>query len=381
VTSSLILAVVGWFSGWMLWGRPETLQRRAGGAPAPSVRRFVVVVPARNEEQVLPLLLSDLLADTSAVARVVVVDDHSEDGTAALAASAGAPVELVPAPPLPAGWTGKSWACHVGFAAATRNSPDGGSQLVVFLDADVRLSPGALAAVRDRMEQGPGVVSVQPYHETQRWDEQCSLFCGLVALGALGAGARHAPPSGLCGPLIAVTASDYERAGGHAAVADRVIEDVALGQQFVDARIPTRVLLGGELVRYRMYPAGPAQLIEGWTKNLASGAGAVPLGRVAMTAAWVTALGGAALDLVGAVSVGSTPSWPAALAVYLAFVVQVALLGRRTGSFPVVTALLYPVPLVAFMLLFLRSVWRTGVRGGVVWRGRSLAVGRARERS
>jgi 4,4'-diaponeurosporenoate glycosyltransferase len=65
------------------------------------------------------------------------------------------------------------------------------------------------------------------------------------------------------------------------------------------------------------------------------------------------------------------------VAIYLAFVAQLAVLGRATGTFGWVTAALYPVPLVAFMALFARSTWRLRVRRSVQWRGRTIPVGHA----
>ena len=370
MSASLALAALGWFIGWYLWGRPRRL-----GAPSGSATTWepvTVIVPARDEARVIGLLLDDLLAQGHPPARVIVVDDHSADGTAQVAAARGGPVRVVTAPALPRGWTGKSWACHAGVeAAASELSED---DLLVFCDADVRLAPEALGAVRVAARDHGGATSVQPHHQTERPGEQLSLFCGLVALMALGAGRRDEPPSGLSGPLIATTLADYERAGGHEAVRGEVIEDVALGHRYRDAGLPVSVLLGGRTVRYRMYPAGLRQLVEGWSKNLASGAGAVPRWRTALTVAWVTALGSAAVDLVGAVSTGSRPLL-AAVALYAACCAQVAVLGRRLGTFGIGTALVYPVPLAAFVALFLRSTWRTFVHRSVVWRGRTLPVG------
>jgi len=368
---SLVLAALGWAVGWFLWGRPQ----RLGARPASvlrSARRLVVVVPARDEERVIGLLLDDLLAQDRAPDRIVVVDDHSRDATAEVVAARGPRVEVLAAPALPRGWAGKTWACHTGVRAVSPElAPD---DLLVFCDADVRLAPGALRAVEAEASARGGATSVQPFHRTERAGEQLSLFCGLVALMALGAGRRDAAPSGLSGPLIATTLAAYERAGGHEAVRGEVIEDVALGQRYRDAGLPVSVLLGGSSVSYRMYPEGLRQLVEGWSKNLASGAGAVPRWRTALTVAWVTALGSAAADFVGAVVAGSRPLAPA-IALYAACCAQVAVLGHRLGTFGVATAVAYPVPLAAFVGLFLRSTWRTFVHRSVVWRGRTLPVG------
>ena len=67
------------------------------------------MVPARNEAGRLPGLLAALGAQTRPADEVLVVDDHSDDDTAAVADTAG--VAVAAAPPLPDGWTGKTWAC------------------------------------------------------------------------------------------------------------------------------------------------------------------------------------------------------------------------------------------------------------------------------
>src|SRR5439155_361198 len=81
------------------------------------------------------------LASRGVTVDVVVLDDHSEDDTAALVgaiARRDRRVRLLSAPPLPAGWCGKQHACHVLRGAARYD-------LLAFLDADVRLEPDGLA--------------------------------------------------------------------------------------------------------------------------------------------------------------------------------------------------------------------------------------------
>src|SRR4029450_12623734 len=86
-------------------------------------RRVSVVVPARNEVVRLPRLLTALAAQTRPAEEVLVVDDDSDDDTAAVATPAG--VDVIRAPSLPDGWTGKTWACWTGAQQA------GGDVLVV----------------------------------------------------------------------------------------------------------------------------------------------------------------------------------------------------------------------------------------------------------
>ncbi len=112
-------------------------RRRTLSAAAPVCARISVIVPARDEAARLPRLLDSLAADAQPY-EVLVVDDRSTDGTAAVARAAGATV--VPAE-RPAGWSGKAYACWAGAQAAQ-------GDLLVFLDADVEPAPGAVGAWR-----------------------------------------------------------------------------------------------------------------------------------------------------------------------------------------------------------------------------------------
>ena len=120
-------------------------------------------MPARDEAQALPHLLAPLLAQLRPGDELVVVDDHSSDGTADVAAAHGAMV--VAAPVLPSGWVGKSHACWIGAGATT-------APLLVFLDADVRPGPDLLDGLAASIE-ADAVVSVQPWHDARpawpRW--------------------------------------------------------------------------------------------------------------------------------------------------------------------------------------------------------------------
>ena len=93
-------------------------QFRPASGPSVSVS---VVIPARDEASTLPTLLGSLAALDPRPHEVIVVDDHSSDATAEVAARYGATV--VAAPPLPDGWLGKPWAGHVGAGAATGDAP------------------------------------------------------------------------------------------------------------------------------------------------------------------------------------------------------------------------------------------------------------------
>jgi 4,4'-diaponeurosporenoate glycosyltransferase len=346
-----------WLAGWYLGGRLPTLAdstRRT--QPLSTTRSVSVIIPARNEARSLPTLLQSLQTQSLAPLEIIVVDDHSIDATRAVATRAG--VLVVAARPLPPGWLGKPWACAQGAAMASGDT-------LVFLDADTVAGEDLLARLVFALDQSPGVVSVAPYHHTEHRYESASALFNLVALMGVGATSvnRRARVSGAFGPCIAFRVDDYARVGGHRAVRGEVLEDVALARACAEHSIPVRNVAGRTDVRYRMYPDGPAQLVEGWSKNFAAGARGTPPLRLAAIVAWLS----------GMIEVGllTLVSWPHAV-FYILYALQLKLMLRRIGNFSGI-AWLHPVAVLAFLGISLRSALLQ-LRGSVRWKGRVIPI-------
>ncbi|MET0901950.1 MAG: glycosyltransferase family 2 protein [Acidimicrobiales bacterium] len=355
--SSLVLVAAGLAAGVALCWRVPTLP------PGPPSRtRVSVVIPARNEAGSLPRLLSSLAAQHQPPLEVLVVDDGSTDATADVARAAGA--RVIAAPPPPDGWLGKPWACHTGASAAA-------GERVLFLDADTWLAPDALrrlVAAHDATGSD-GLLSVQPYHVVERPFEHLSAVCNTVPVLAAGIAAvrpRHSARVAF-GPCLLTGAADLVAVGGFATVAGEVVEDAALARAYAATGRRVQCRAGGDAVRFRMYPDGRRSLAEGWTKNLAGGAARV---------AWVPLLGAIAWVSAGlAVTFGAELS-PTFGVAYVAFAGELWWMLRRLGSFHPLTAVLFPIPLLAFTYLFLRSVAARALRRPVRWRGRAIDVRR-----
>lgn len=352
--SALVLLV-------LLVGRRSTVG--AAGAEGRRDRPAVaVVVPARNEAGPLPRLLDSLAAQTHPPAELIVVDDGSLDGTGTIAAAGGATVIRVdgPAP----GWTGKTFACHAGVAAAT-------AEVLVLLDADTWLAADGLARIvaeHARLAPG-GLLSVQPHHVTERPYEELSAMCNLVAVLAAGPAAWRRPRAARVafGPCLVTTRAALDAVGGFAAVRTDVLEDAALAARYHAAGRPVRVLLGGDAVRFRMYPDGVASLVEGWTKTLAGGARRAPLPTTVGASAFVALLFAFTVAVARAPDPAGAVAWAGiAIGLWWAF--------RRVGTFRWWTAIAFPVPLLAFAGLVARSAWARTVRRSVTWRGRRVPV-------
>jgi 4,4'-diaponeurosporenoate glycosyltransferase len=361
----LLSVTLRWLCGcWLLWR--VTPVGRSGGGERPDLPLLErppcsIVIPARDEAGTLPKLLASLAAERGPDDEVIVVDDASTDGTAAVALEGGA--RVIVAPPLPAGWTGKNSACWTGAHAAAHD-------VLVFLDADTEVLPDGLDRLLGDQRRHGGMLSVQPFHAVRRAYEQLSAFFNVVAMMGIDAFTplgEHRRPSGAFGPVLITHRADYDRVGGHASVADQILDDVALARRYTEAGLRVTCLGGKGTVRFRMYPDGPHHLLEGWTKNFAGGAVGTRKLTLLLIVAWISICLEAAWDVAAAPAVASA-------AVYVAVAGQVAWMLRRIGAFHPLTSVVYPVSLAFFLALFARSIFDVYVRRRVTWKGRQLAT-------
>lgn len=304
-------------------------------------------MPARNEAHQIEDAIRFLSAEMNTHDEVIVVDDDSSDETASIASAAGARVVRVGG--VPDGWLGKPHACWKGAEVAVHDT-------LVFLDADVRVRDRALDAAAEIVRNDRGsLVSVQPFHTPKRWGEHAALPFNVVSMLASGAGWRSRGALAF-GPVMVCDASRYRAVGGHSAISVRgaVNEDIALGRLFDH----TRVYLGGpKSVTFRMYPHGLKSLVNGFSKNLATGAASATTLPLMAAVAWVAA------------QVGVMFTSPA---LYLLAVVQMWWMGRRVGRFSLLDAVIYPLYLVVFVGVFARSVMVGLGLARVEWAGRRV---------
>ncbi|QJC52179.1 glycosyltransferase [Paenibacillus albicereus] len=362
-------------------GAAESFRRAGSSADKEPARspRWSVIVPARDEAGNLRLLLPLLLRQT-VHADIVVVDDGSEDGTAAVAA-AHAGVRTVPAGDLPAGWRGKNWACSRGAAAAE------GSR-IVFLDADARPAPDFLEALSAVCSPG-AVVTVQPWHRAASRREQLSAMLNAAVIAGSGRFAAWSriggSRPGSFGPCLACWRDDYEAVGGHEAVKGEILDHDRLAARFADCGRRSLALLGGDRLAFRMYAEGWGEMTAGWSKSIALGAGGTPAAALLLMIGWVSGLTGAAaawteqlLRAAAALVHGALPdlgSLAAAALLYALAALSARRAWRHAGSFGWPAALLYPLPLLYFFAVFAHSLYRSFFRRRVSWKGRDLDVG------
>lgn len=329
--------------------------------------RVSVLVPARNEEAAIDVLLASLDAQDHDDVEVIVVDDHSTDRTVEIARAHRCHVSS--APPLPEGWMGKCWALHHGAALAT-------GDILLFVDADTTHHPAAVRTVAAEMADCDALVVLGRQRIVSLAERVVPpLFWSLVL--SLLDPPRHADPAlpddalGN-GQFAAYRAEVYRAAGGHAAVRDRIVEDVALARVLKRAGARSRIRLGPELTSTRMYD-GWASVWRGFSKNAAVVDPERPVLSAGLTLA--AALLVAQAELWPWVAFGLGPGLALAGAIQLALVLYGRVLTFRHACagprFDLPALILQPVGAVVGIAIMLNSL-RLGLGGGANWKGRRV---------
>jgi len=232
-----------------------------------------VLIPARNEEQRIRPCLGTLVSSNYPNFEILVLDDHSSDGTAEIVrqrSKGDSRVRLITGKDLPTGWTGKAWACH-------QLAQDAKGEILVFVDADTRFSDITLThAVNLVLQEKADLLSLWPYLEAKSWSEHLVIpFVHLFILLYLPhwMGGRSTSLGAANGQFLLVRRSSYENIGGHGSVSGHLVEDIALGRKMRAAgfRVLNRDATNPghhiALVRCRMYD-NFRDLWDGFTKNL-----------------------------------------------------------------------------------------------------------------
>jgi hypothetical protein len=360
VTSALLGAMCGVAVLNALTARRLRLEDRPLGWP-----RVSLLVPARDEEGTLGDTLPRMLASDYPELEVLVLDDESSDGTAALVESyarSDARLRLLRGRSLPAGWVGKCWACAQLAEAAT-------GEILLFCDSDVRPERWAVTATVAAMDRaGAGVLSALPRQETRGLAESAVVplvtQLPILALLPLRLAERGGPPT-LCagnGQWLAFTRQAYAACGGHAGVRGSVLEDVEIARAAKRAGVRVAVALAPRALAVRMY-SGAREVRRGFRKNLYALAGGRP---AAVGPALVLFAGTMVFPLAAPALAGAAGVVPLALLVALRAIATVDARDRWRSI------LVHPLGAVALPALFVDSVVASW-RGRTEWKGRTIA--------
>ncbi|GAA1627775.1 glycosyltransferase [Actinoplanes couchii] len=322
---------------------------------ATTQERVAVLLPLRNEAtRVTPCLQSLLAQRGTPNLTIHVLDDNSTDGTARVVEEiAGDRVTLLRgAPPLD-GWLGKPNACRQLADDAT------GADVLVFVDADVVLEPDAIAGAVDLL-RAQRFTLLSPYPKivgSGRLVQPLLQWSWLTFLPLRGMERSPRPSLAAAGgQWLVLDRAGYQRAGGHAAVRDDVLEDIGLARAV--KRSGGRIALadGSHLATCRMY--------DSW-RDLADGYGK------SLWASFGSAFGAASVvGLLLLLYVAPLLFPTIALSAYLLGVAGRAVSAAATGG-RILDSLAHPLSVVLFAWLVARSFHRRR-RNLLTWRGRPV---------
>ncbi|GAB4503957.1 MAG: hydroxychlorobactene glucosyltransferase CruC [Anaerolineales bacterium] len=342
--------------------------------PSRVLPRVSILVPARNEADNIEACLRSLLEQDYPDFEVLVLDDHSTDGTRSILlrlARTFDRLRVLAGQPLPEGWLGKHWACHQLAQAAS-------GELLLFTDADTRhVSRMLRDSVSALLAEDADLVTAFPREDVFTWGEK--LIIPVIGFGIfsflpifLAQRLRRAALSVTIGQFMLFRRSAFEAVGGYASVRDHIVDDVMLGRRIIQHGLVWRLMDGTQHVSCRMY-RGFWDAVDGFTKNIFAFFD-YRLSLFVIVWLWM-----ATVFLLPPLVVLSyrfhvpPASYPYTLAA-LATIESLLLWGIAylRFRFPPVLVFLYPVSFLLFLLIAFRSLVYT-LLGQSSWKGRALA--------
>ncbi|PWR10424.1 glycosyl transferase [Micromonospora acroterricola] len=357
------------------WLNAARWLRRPTDRPDEVDEPVAVLLPLRDEAARVTPCLRALLAQRGVPGlRIVVLDDGSTDGTAEVVRAVAGDdprVTLLTGNAPPPGWLGKPHAC---WQLATRADP--AATALVFVDADVVLAPHAVAAAVAELRAARATL-LSPYPRivvataADRLVQPLLQWLWLTFL-PLRAMERSPRPSlaAAGGQFLVVDRAGYTVAGGHAAVADRILEDVELARAVKRAGGRIALADGSRLAACRMYDDWP-QLRDGYSKSLWASFGH-PGAAAAVVASLLLLYTAPPLVAVAGAAAGAPVVAAVGLAGYLLGVAGRVLTARATGGRWWPDALAHPVSVVVLGWLTLRS-YHLRKQRRLTWRGRPVS--------
>ena len=318
-----------------------------------------VLIPVRNEAENIAELIDSLTKQSHLSSlEIIFIDDSSTDSTSKLlktAVSEGVPIKVLNAPALPTGWLGKPWALQQGYLIAR-------GEIIVTLDADVRLQPGAIAQSIAMMGDRD-FISPYPKQIAKTFSErlvQPLLQWSWMTTVPLRLAERSSRTSLAVanGQFFLVKKSALDLIGGFQTIAPEVLDDMKLARALITAGACGGVADGSTLAQTRMYK-NFGEIKAGYGKSLWSAFG-TPVGS------------GAAIAFIFLTGIAPVLAWfsgnPIGLFTYEVIVITRIISAKRSGG-RVFDSFLHPISSAILIYLIIYS-WRA--RGKVQWKGRTL---------
>ncbi|MEM9367425.1 MAG: glycosyltransferase [Planctomycetota bacterium] len=351
-----------------------------GASPSTEQAAVSVLIPARDEEAGIERSVRAALASKDVDLEVVVMDDHSTDQTADIIreiAREDPRVRLKQGATLPATWNGKQHACFQ-LAKAARYD------LLLFLDADVRLEPHAIATLVKRKERPLAgghiaLLSAFPRQETKTLLEKLLipmmhyLLLSYLPFARMRSFRSPAYAAG-CGQLFLTDRASYEAAGSHAAIRSSRHDGLKLPMTFRRAGLMSDCVDGSDLAVCRMYTSA-SEVIRGLLKNATEG---IANKRLILPFTILLAGGSLLPWALLWMSLNRHHGNPSTLhlvcmilmatAVLLSFIPRLIAAQRLQQSY--LGVLCHPLAVILFLIVQYRAMWDAARGHQTPWRGR-----------
>ncbi len=214
---------------WRPWSNREVLDVMDTGDGEEVLREITVVIPARNEAEVIQQTLRSIVEQGPGL-RIVLIDDNSEDVTVEKARQMRiSNLRIIQSSPLPAGWSGKLWALEQGRQRVT-------TPYTLLLDADIRLARGMVKALREKMDQqGVPFVSLMAVPSMSGgWEKllmPAFVYFFKVLYPFQRVNSRHASVAAAAGGCILVESRLLSHISGFESIKSAVIDDCTLARR------------------------------------------------------------------------------------------------------------------------------------------------------
>jgi len=326
--------------------------------------KIAILIPARDEENNIKNLLSDL-SDQSLLSdyTVTVLDDNSTDLTAETVRSyvnQYDKFEILEGKPLPSEWLGKNYACHQ-LAVAKSDT-----RFLVFLDADVRVTQNAIASAISEMQiKNLEFISPYPRQIAKSWSEyliQPLLQWSWLSTLPIKLAQNSSRPSltAANGQFFVVQTAAYIASGGHKSIKGEVIDDMELAKSLKRAGFKGGVSNGSNIASCRMYQNWP-QLRNGYQKSLWRAFNSIP-NAIGISLLLILFFVYPFFEMLKGSLIG--------LISYLLIVLS-RMFAAKLSRGNLLSSFLHPISIL-FLIYILTTSWIQHSRGNLSWKGRKI---------
>ena len=333
-----------------------------------------IIVPTLEEENNIETCLRSLKKLNYPKKEIIVVDGGSSDKTVEIAKKFD--VNLIVDSDLPENWIGKSYGCHLGFQAAR-------GDILLFTDADTYHTPQSLKiTVMHTLSTEAKLFSMLPYQRAEKWYEYLLSFLYFLSFIATG------PTDNINNPYIKdsylgigqymmFTREGYNEIGGHMAVINSLVDDLALAKLCKEKELKLSFISSTNLVTTRMYPKSFIDFFHGFRKSISGGILTVVPWRLIFIILWMIYFVLAPYFMVTSFFIyDSWFLWDYTIGIivnisfYLIYALTIFWYWRKKGDMKWYILLFYPITMVVNFIILAFGLY-SGLRGTKVkWKTR-----------